>query len=616
MRVGERRNQRGAALETGQSILLDRQRMEFGAEAMSLGSPIGLGFELGGEVRLPEGNVTDAADAEDRDQPTAGLFEVADLLGVRRQFVFPGEMPLLGRDSERAERTVKGLFHGELKRTRMRRRQGIPLGVGPLVHVEPVNVIAGDVPFLQEVNRPAIHAHGSDGQDQRERPTSSPGQLDLASDFVAHVGVEVGVVAAGDGFEFGVPPGFPFDQVAAGNAADAVDVGEVPARRQKALHHRAAEGGDEIHGCTPGGGTGSLNTAQRGRGQRVRVTLLPRKRPLRHELTANTPFRTRLEVFVVHISRAAASLAVFALFAFSAPAQDKVKLEWKFEKGKAFYQEMKTTTNQNMKVMGQEVTQKQDQTFFFSYTPVDVDKDGNWTIKQKIEGVKITIDINNAPISYDSTNSTQANNALADFFKQLVGAEFTLTLDKNMKVTKIEGQDAFIKNLVQANSQMEGLLKKILNNDTLKEMANPTFGIIPGKEVAKGETWKKSSSLNLGPIGSYDNEYTFTCEGKEKDHPDIALIKVETKLTYKSPTESEGSALPFKIKSANLASKNAGGQIKFDLKKNRLAESNLKLQLEGSLDIEIAGTTTKVDLKQEQTTVIKNSDTNPIPPKK
>src|SRR5262249_19101408 len=43
--------------------------------------------------------------------------------------------------------------------------------------------------------------------------------------------------------------------------------------------------------------------------------------------------------------------------------QDAIKLSWKFEKGKPFYQQMTTTTQQTMKIMGMEVSQNQSQTF-------------------------------------------------------------------------------------------------------------------------------------------------------------------------------------------------------------------------------------------------------------
>jgi hypothetical protein len=311
-------------------------------------------------------------------------------------------------------------------------------------------------------------------------------------------------------------------------------------------------------------------------------------------------------------SLAVAALALVATLPLA--AQDKVNLAWKLEKDKPFYQEMTTTATQSMKVMGQDVTQKQTQTFIFGFTPVSVDANGNWTIKQKIEGVKITIDINNNAVSYDSTNAAGANNALSEFFKQLVGAEFTLTVDKNMKVTKVEGRDEFIKKLGGANAQMEPLLKKILNDDALKQMADPTFGVLPGKEVAKGEKWTRESKMSLGPIGGYNSTFTYTYEGKDEKDANRAKIKVESKLEYVMPTEAEG--LPFKITGANLKAENAGGTIWFDIAKGRIADSDLKMQLNGTLEIEIGGTKTKVDLKQEQSTVVKNSDTNPAAAKK
>jgi hypothetical protein len=307
------------------------------------------------------------------------------------------------------------------------------------------------------------------------------------------------------------------------------------------------------------------------------------------------------------------AVAILAVAATSAvDAQDKVNLAWKLEKDKPFYQELTTTSNQSIKVMGQEVTQKQTQTFYFSYTPNAVDSNGNWTVTQKVEGVKITVDINNQPFSYDSTSTAATQTSpLSEYFKQLIGAEFKLTIDKTMKVTKVDNRDEFLRKLGSSSTAMEPLLKKILNDDALKQMADPTFGMMPNKEVTKGETWKKESKLSLGPIGGYNNTYTFTYDGKDPKDANIAIIKVDTKLNYESPTEAEG--LPFKITSANLTSKNAGGTIKFDIAKGRLVESDLKLQLEGTLEIQIGGTTTKVELKQESTTLVKGTDTNPVP---
>lgn len=291
-----------------------------------------------------------------------------------------------------------------------------------------------------------------------------------------------------------------------------------------------------------------------------------------------------------------------------AASGDAVDLKWKFEKDKPFYQEMTTRTTQDMKVMGMDVKQQQEQTFYFSWTFKDEDKDKNMTVVQRIEGVKLTINIAGNPITFDSTNPTSSSTALAEFFKALVGSEFKLTLDKDFKVTKVEGRDEFLKKLTQANQQMEPLLKRILSEEALKQMADPTFGLLPPKAVAKGETWKRESKLSLGPIGGYKSNLTYTFDGLDDKNKDLAKIKIATDLTYEPPTEG-GDQLPFKIKDAKLTSKNAKGDVTFDVKKGRMEKSNQSLELEGELNIEIGGMTNKVELKQKQETTVSTSDT-------
>jgi hypothetical protein len=289
----------------------------------------------------------------------------------------------------------------------------------------------------------------------------------------------------------------------------------------------------------------------------------------------------------------------------------KVTLAWKFEEGKPFYQTMTTNTEQTMKVMGSDVKQTQEQTFYFSWTPKKKTGD-SWELVQKIEGVKMNINIGGSPISYDSTKENQTQNALGEFFKALVGSEFTVTLDtKAMKVTKVEGGKAFIEKLGKARPEMKPLLEQILSDAALKEMAEPTFAVLPTKPVAKGDTWERTSTLDMGPIGKYENKYTYTYQGKEGGDD---KIEVKTELKYTPPGEqSKGvGGLPFKIKSAKLESTDAKGTILFDSAKGRVVKSDQSLNLTGKLSIEIGGTTTEVDLSQTQKTSVTTSDENPV----
>jgi hypothetical protein len=177
---------------------------------------------------------------------------------------------------------------------------------------------------------------------------------------------------------------------------------------------------------------------------------------------------------------------------------------------------------------------------------------------------------------------------------------------KTLQVTKVEGRDAFLAKLVGTNPQMKPLLEQILSEKALKEMAEPTFAVVPTKPVAPKDTWTRTSTLDMGPIGKYDNEYKYTYEGREAKQDKIT---VDTTLKYTPPGEVAGvGGLPFKIKSADLKSTNAKGTILFSEEKGRVEKSNMSLDLDGKLSIEIGGQTTEVKLTQTQKTEVETSD--------
>jgi len=311
----------------------------------------------------------------------------------------------------------------------------------------------------------------------------------------------------------------------------------------------------------------------------------------------------------VLVRRFLVALALCVTMVGFALAQE-VQLKWEFKKDQPFFQTMDTETKQSMKVMGMDHTQNQKQTFIFSWTPKEQDKDKNWIVAQKIEAVKMNIEIGGNKVEYDSTNPTSAaGNPLGDFFKTLVGNEFKLTISPEMKVIKIDGRDEFLQKLIKGNPQMEPLLKQILGDDALKQMADPAFASTPPKAVKKGDTWEKKSTLNMGPIGTYDTTYKYTYEGKQDK---FDKIKVDTTLVYQPPGPNAGGALPFQIKSAKLDSKGGTGTILFDNDKHRLDKSETKLTIAGKMTIGIGGMNTDVDLTQEQTTTVTTSDKNPV----
>ncbi|MBP3960919.1 hypothetical protein J8F10_37330 [Gemmata sp. G18] len=282
-----------------------------------------------------------------------------------------------------------------------------------------------------------------------------------------------------------------------------------------------------------------------------------------------------------------------------------------------YYQEVTTEVTQVIKVQGQDLTQKQKSVFWYQWTPIKEDKvkEGaedvtKWTVKQKIEGLEMNIDISGNPINYSSKTETPGsagNPGLVEFFKGLKDSEFTVTLGKNYKVEKVEGKEDFIKKLGAGSAQMDALLKKVMTDDALKEMVDPTSKLFPDGPKKVGESWEKKTSLNLGPIGSYELLYKlkYAAVEKEKDK-----IEVETAITYTAPKENPEGLL-FRIKEGSKLTSDPAkskGTVIYDPKTKRIESAEINITLKGDLIVVIGGTDTRVELTQEQKTIIKTQD--------
>ena len=240
-RIGKSGNERRATLEAGQGVLFDCEGMEPRTDPMRLCCPFGNVGEFFSEMRLPEGDVTNPPDSEDHDQLGPLRLQLADPLGEMGELIGRGEPPIRLGNGKRPERSVERGLHGILECAGVLRRQGHARAIAPLVHVEAVNVIAGDVPLLEEIDGPAVHSHRADGQDQRGRSILVARQFDRPGDLVPQHDVEVGDRVTGDRLKARMPPRLAFADRLRRLRAAKVDLGEVPAAGQKPLHHRAGK---------------------------------------------------------------------------------------------------------------------------------------------------------------------------------------------------------------------------------------------------------------------------------------------------------------------------------------------------------------------------------------
>jgi hypothetical protein len=280
-----------------------------------------------------------------------------------------------------------------------------------------------------------------------------------------------------------------------------------------------------------------------------------------------------------------------------------VVLKWKFEKDRPFYQEMTTTTRQELTVQGNLVRQEQSQTFYYSWTPTRQEND-NWTLKQKCLGVKLDLDIGGNKIQFDSTKEEKARNPLAEFYKALVGFEFAVTLDKEGKPPKVENREEFMKKI---NTADKALTNQILSEAALRRIAETCFSGLPEGPVQPGDSWTRKSVLEMGSLASYRTTYKYTYKGTEGKFDKIG---VESTLEVLPPAEG-GGALAFKFKDGKGKSGGAGVLL-FDRDKGRVESLELTWTVEGVLT-PVGRTEDEVAVSQTQTLKLRTTDTNPLP---
>ncbi len=294
----------------------------------------------------------------------------------------------------------------------------------------------------------------------------------------------------------------------------------------------------------------------------------------------------------------------------------------KFEKDKAFYQELKTQVSQIIKVQGQDATQKQESTYYFKWTPQKQDGD-KWVLEQEVEGLKLSIDISGNTINYDSSlpdgGVTAGNPGLMEFFKKLVGTKFTVTLNKGYQVEAVAGRDEFVRKLAAGSNQMESMLRNIVTDDAIRQMCDPTFGIVPDSPKKPGDTWDHKTKVSLGPIGTYEITYKFKYvgPGTEEGKKEFDKIEVETDLVYTVPkSTSSDSGLMFRIREGKLEVPKGSGEqppkgvIYFDPRTQRVVSAEIVVKLKGELTVTIGMTDTKVELYQEQKTTLRTGDSS------
>ena len=288
----------------------------------------------------------------------------------------------------------------------------------------------------------------------------------------------------------------------------------------------------------------------------------------------------------------AATLFVAALAwsagANRAVAQQAAPLQWKFAAGETLHYRM----TQNMKmgmVMGErEMGSTMRQDIDMSWAVKEVADDGSASLEQKIDRMRMKMDMAGNSMEYDSASTAPPQGMaamVAPVMKELTKAAFDVKMTPRGQVSEVQVPASLLDAL--KNSQGAAMMGELLSEKGFKQMIEKGSLVLPEK-LAEGTTWNTEVKIENPMFGSQIVTTTYAYKGsREVDGRTMEVF--EPKLTMNF---AGGANSPATLK---VSKQDSSGEILFDREAGRLASSKINMNM--ALDVTTQGNsfTQKID---------------------
>jgi hypothetical protein len=280
-------------------------------------------------------------------------------------------------------------------------------------------------------------------------------------------------------------------------------------------------------------------------------------------------------------------VALIAGLTTNAPAQ--VTLKHKFPDGRASTTEATIKTSQTLTLGGNELLSGSEQTLTVTATNGQRAADGTLIVKNKIASLKTSVTLpGGAELEFDSTNpdadppGTQFD-FLLDTFAATAKSTWETVMNKDNRVVAVKGRDAAYADLPQ---NIRDAMKAQIDPEYLKTAANDEFAKLPSEPVSPGDSWERTNTLRLdsGQRLKFTNNYTY--EGRvQQDGKNLEKIASKTtEVAYFVEGES-----PLKVLASDLKVAASEGVLMFDPAYGQVISQHSKVQIKGSLKLEVMG---------------------------
>lgn len=240
----------------------------------------------------------------------------------------------------------------------------------------------------------------------------------------------------------------------------------------------------------------------------------------------------------------------------------KVQFRLRLQEGQSFRSETVSRQVVTQSIFGNE--QKMDQTIgmTYRYDVESVAPDGTAAIKVSYDELKMVMGGPTGKIDYDSKNPPAEIPAAAKGVAAMLGQSFTIEMNPQGQVTKVEGLGAMLDRIISgldlpdgaAKSMVNDMFKKQFDGEAMVGTMQAMMAIYPEVPVGVGDTWTKTVNVTAGFPMQMDNTYTL-----ESRAGGMATLDVQT--TIRSDPDAEPVTMgPMKI-TYNINGRQSGQMV-------------------------------------------------------
>ncbi len=290
-------------------------------------------------------------------------------------------------------------------------------------------------------------------------------------------------------------------------------------------------------------------------------------------------------------------LIVMGWLACAAAASADVELKWKLKAGDTFFAEEKTETKMEINTMGQNMPMEMTNVTKSQYTVKEVKADGGIVIERVIQDITNEM---SGPMAGMDTDAMS---------KAMQGLKFTITFDKDWKITQFKGYDELLDRMRSEDEMSATMLKQMMPEETFRKSVEELFGMVPQQSVKIGDTWDRKTSMSLGPLGKLTVDVQYKLDKADGDH---AHIGYTMKMKHDpSKKNDEDSAIPFNITKMDVQTSKCKGEVVFNRERGRLDRTTTEMNMTIKMTGEVQGQEIEMEIHQEIKSSMKVHDKSP-----